>query len=58
MLISQDAVKIINYIKSRILSNLCKEMDPDFSSLLLHTEVRWLSRGKALKRLIVLKNEV
>ena len=33
-------------------------MDPDFSSLLLHTEVRWLLRGKALKRLIVLKNEV
>ena len=59
----QDAEKIINYIKSRALnsrlfSNLCKEMDSEFSSLLLHTEVRWLSRGKVLKRLIVLKDEV
>ena len=59
----QDAVKIINYIKSRALnsclfSNLCKEIDSEFSSLLLHTEVRWLSRGKALKKLIVLKDEV
>ena len=33
-------------------------MDSEFSSLLLHTEVRWLSSGKALKRLIVLKDEV
>ena len=59
----QDAEKIINYIKSRALnsrlfSNLCKKMDSEFSSLLLHTEVRWLSRGKVLKRLIVLKDEV
>ena len=59
----QDAVKIINYIENRafnshIFSNLCKEMDSEFSSLFLHTEVRWLSRGKALKRLIVLKDEL
>ena len=58
----QDAVKIIDYIKSRALnsrlfSSLCKEMDSEFSSLFLHTEVRWLSRGKTLKRLIVLKDE-
>ena len=33
-------------------------MDSEFSSLLLHTEVTWLSRGKAIKRLIVLKDEV
>ena len=49
----QDAVKIFNYIKSRALnsrlfSNLCKELDSEFSSLLLHTEMRWLSRDKAL----------
>ena len=43
---------------SRLFSNSCKEMDSEFSSLLLHTKVRGLSRGKALKRLIVLKDEL
>ena len=33
-------------------------MDLKFSSLLLHTEARWLSRDKAIKRLIVLKDKV
>ena len=32
-------------------------MDSEFSFLLFHTEVRWLSRGKAFKRLTVLKDE-
>ncbi len=59
----QDSVKIINYIKSRALntrlfSNFCKDMGSDFNSLLFHTEVRWLSRGRALRRLVVLKDEV
>ena len=50
----QDAVKIINFIKSRALNsrlfaNLCDEMESDHNKLLLHCEVRWLSKGKALK---------
>ena len=55
----QDAVKIINFIKSRALNsrlfaNLCDEMESDHNKLLLHGEVRWLSKGKALKRLLLL----
>lgn len=58
-----DAIRIINFIKcralnSRLFANLCKDMGADYEQLLLHTEVRWLSKGRALKRLIGLKDEV
>ena len=61
--IVQDLVKIINFIKSRalntrIFANLCGEMELEFKTLLLHCEVRWLSKAKALKRLLLLRNEV
>lgn len=59
----QECVKFINFIKSRplnsrLFSALCKEMGSDHEHLLLHCEVRWLSRGNVLKRLIELKAEV
>ena len=59
----QDAVKIINFIKSRALNSrlfahLCDEMESDHNKLLLHGEVRWLSKGKALKRLLLLQSVV
>ena len=59
----QDAVKVINFIMSRtlntlILTNLSGEMESEFTTLLLHCKVRWLSKAKALKRLLMLKNEV
>uniref|UniRef100_A0A0K0EJ23 DUF4371 domain-containing protein n=1 Tax=Strongyloides stercoralis TaxID=6248 RepID=A0A0K0EJ23_STRER len=46
----QVAVKIINSIKghalnSRLFSNLCKDTDSNYTTLLLHAEIRWLSRG-------------
>ena len=49
------AIKIINYIKSnalnsRLFRNLCQDMDSEYQSLLLHTEVRWLSEGRFLRR--------
>lgn len=58
-----EAVKIVNFIKSRPLNSrifavLCEEMGSQFTTLLLHTEVRWLSRGKVLVRLFTLRNEV
>ena len=58
-----EAVQIVNYIKSRplkthLLSQLCAETGADHHSLILHTEVRWLSRGKVLSRLYELLEEV
>lgn len=56
-------IKIVNYIKSnslktRIFSSLCEAMDSDYKTLLYHTEVRWLSKGKVLNRVISLRNEI
>ena len=43
-------VKIVNYIKMRPLKcrqfvKLCESMEADHSTLIQHTEIRWLSRG-------------
>ncbi|XP_072391924.1 zinc finger BED domain-containing protein 5-like [Diabrotica undecimpunctata] len=59
----QDAIKVVNFIKSRALnsrlfSNLCCEMGSNHIQLLLHTEIRWISRGKMLNRLSQLRSEV
>ena len=58
-----QAVKIINHIKARPLNSrlfgvLCQEMGSGHEQLLLHTEVRWLSRGRVLQRLYELREEV
>ncbi|XP_003366120.1 zinc finger protein, partial [Trichinella spiralis] len=57
------AVKIINFIKSkplrsRLFEKLCEEMGSCHKSLIFHSEVRWLSRGKGLTRLVELRKEV
>jgi zinc finger BED domain-containing protein 5/7/8/9 len=44
------AIQIINMIKAsakntRIFAVLCEDMGASFTGFLLHTEVRWLSRG-------------
>lgn len=49
------AVKAINKIKAHALNNrlfrqLCQENDETFERLLLHTDVRWLSKGNCLAR--------
>jgi hypothetical protein len=53
---AEEAVQIVNFIKAsplsgRLLSAFCNEMGSDHEHLLLHSQVRWLSRGKALTRL-------
>ena len=58
-----SVVKCVNLIKARplnqrLFSSLCADMDADHKALLLHTEVRWLSRGRVLKRVCDLREEI
>lgn len=58
-----NAVKIINFVNTRplqyrLLKILCGDMGALLKSLLLHIEVRWLSRGKAFSRLLELRTDV
>lgn len=57
------AVKVVNFIRARALNHrifkrFCQEMGAEHEVLLYHTEVRWLSRGQVLKRLMELRAEV
>ena len=61
--VMNQVIQVVNFIKSRplqsrLFSQLCDSMDSDYKCLLYHAEVRWLSKGKVLKRLVHLKNEV
>lgn len=57
------SVKIVNFIRARavnhrIFKRFCQEMGAEYEVLLYHTEVRWLSRGQIMKRLVELRAEV
>ncbi|XP_032742843.1 protein ZBED8-like [Rattus rattus] len=63
----QDAMKSVlssvSFIKasslnSRLFLQLCSDLDAPSKALLLHTEGRWLSRGKVLKRIFELCDEL
>lgn len=54
-------VKVVNFIKARptnqrLFAQLCE--DEAHQTLLLHTEVRWLSRGKVLVRFLELQDKI
>ena len=56
-------IKSINKIKahplnSRLFKQLCCDNDEEFERLLLHTEVRWLSKGTCLNRIFCLFSSV
>ena len=55
-----DVIKVINYVKanalnSRLFEQLWDEMDEAHKRLLLHTEVRWLSKGRSSARVFELR---
>jgi len=61
--VMSQVIRVVNFIKSRplqsrLFAQLCDAMDSDFKCLLYYTEVRWLSKGKVLKRFVHLKVEV
>jgi len=56
-----SVIKIVNYIKSRdlktrILKKMCAEAD--YTVLVLHTGIQWLSKGKVLNRIYKMKNKL
>ena len=58
-----QVIEMVNFIKtrslkSRILELLCKDMNSYYVCLLLHTEVRRLSKGNVLPRVIELQKEL
>ena len=56
-------IGIVNCIKrhpknERIFANFCKDMDSSYVRLLLHTKIRWLSKGNFLKRFVSLYDSI
>ena len=52
-------IKVVNHIKSnslqdRLFCEFCKQNGEEFEWLVLHIEVRWLSKGNCLKHFIAL----
>ena len=45
-------------LQSRLSKKLCNDNDEVFDNLILHTEVRWLSKGNCLERFLGVFNLV
>lgn len=59
----QEVIKVVNSIKGKALQTrlfriICEDMGSLHQNLLYHTEVRWLSKGKVLTRVLELKAEL
>ena len=63
VLIFKEVVAVVNYTKSRPLGSrlflvFCDKMGAEHSGLLYLSNIRWLSRGKVLERVVYLRNKV
>ncbi|XP_023212740.1 general transcription factor II-I repeat domain-containing protein 2-like [Centruroides sculpturatus] len=61
--VMKTVINIVNYIRARELNHrkfksLLEEVDSQYNDVLLHTSVRWLSRGKVLERFFSLRKEI
>ncbi|XP_038669014.1 SCAN domain-containing protein 3-like [Scyliorhinus canicula] len=61
--VQKSVIKSINAIKAnakceRLFKQFCEDNNADHVRLLLHTEVRWLSKGNCLKRFMELFDEL
>jgi hypothetical protein len=59
----KEVIKIVNSIKGKALQTrlfriICEDMGSLHQNLLYHTDVRWLSKGKVLTRVMELKPEL
>jgi len=61
--VMQEVVDVVNFIKSsavnsRLFEQMCVNLGSQFQHLLFYSNVRWLSRGKVLRRLVDLRTEL
>ena len=61
--VMQVVISTVNYVKardlnSRMFKQLCVTENSNHHTLLMHTAVRWLSRGKTLERVFLLRREL
>jgi hypothetical protein len=61
--VMREIVSIVNFVRSHGLNHrefqkFLSEMEVEHGDVLYYTEVRWFSRGKALKRIIELKDQI
>ncbi|KAL1768625.1 zinc finger protein BED domain-containing protein 5-like [Sigmodon hispidus] len=61
--VMRSVISAVSFVKSsalnsRLLSQLCIELDAPSKALLFHTDGRWLSRGTILKHVFELRDEL
>ena len=61
----KSAIKIIAYIRGghkslthRKFKKFLQEVNAEYGGILMFTKIRWLGKGKCLKRLLELRNDI